>query len=759
LETPFPAYSGDDDFVFICYSHQDSETVYQELELLHASAVNIWYDEGISPGAEWTDELANAIRNCKAMLLFVTPRTVQSKHCRDEVQYATKFNKPIIVIYLEPTLLPPGLDLTLGSLHAVEKGHHNEARFLELIVEAIKQHIAGDTPRAKQGPTQPTIPEPGLAPNPAKPKSKLTNKMVAIGGGLAVVALATLLVLWPATEKKAPTNPLAELNTSNSVALLPFEVRGGFETDTYYPESVAEDLLNRLVAIDGLRVASRRSSFAQNLQTQLSGDLFQIAEDLRVSALVVGYIRRSGDLIDLSLELIDLSSGSEVVRWSNKYEARPLNHMLTIQTDVTRQIALALLPAGLSPANEERLAKISTNSPEAYEYYLRAREYLRRPASGSTYVQEAARLFEAAIELDGGFAWARAGLCSANRLNYEIQKGLFETAKEACETLDGYQEDLFDVRIALGDFYRVTGKLDKALAELEIANKLNNNSADAKLSLAKVLADRFALNNHEPDRDRAEKIYLESISTEPSYWFTNHAYAGFLADQNRLEEAKAQLEVALSKDSSSLASLNNLAGVLYRQGFTDQAEQRWQEAIELSDDNGWAYSGLGILYHYKSDFDKAVVFLSRATEIAPDDHSHWGRLGESYRMIPGHEQEAHAAFTHAISLANESLRINSNDWQVYGYMAIYQAYIGDFDAAEIALDNMFKLNPAANPTTHYWAALVAYEAADIDRAFDELDKALLNGYSQQKIFITDEPALAKLRSKYAERFAKLLARY
>ena len=758
METPFPAYNGESDFVFICYSHQDSEAVYQEIKFLNALDVNIWYDEGIRPGAEWTDELANAIRNCKAMLLFVTPRSVQSKHCRDEVQYASKSGKPVIVIYLEATQLPPGLDLTLGSLHAVEKGHHDQNRFLELIVEAINQPTAGDAPTPKQGPTKPAGPSHTFTTPSPQSGPKWRNRTSLTSGAIAVGVVLLALGYWLIKDLATETIDSA-YDTSNSVALLPFEDRGGFETDTYYPESVAEDLLNRLVAIDGLRVASRRSSFAHNLQIQLSGDLFQIAEDLRVGALVVGYIRRSGDLIDLSLELIDLTSGSEVVRWSNKYEARPLDHMLTIQTDVTRQIALALLPAGLSSANEERLAKISTNSPEAYEYYLRAREYLRRPAAGSTYVQEAARLFEAAIELDGGFAWARAGLCSAHRLSYEIHKGLFETAQGACETLDGYQEDLFDVRIALGDFYRVTGKLDKALAELEIANKLNGNSADAKLSLAKVLADRFALNHHQPDRDRAEKVYLESISVEPNYWFANHSYAGFLTDQSRLKEAEVQLEIALAKDNSSIASLNNLAAVLYRQGFTDQAEQRWQNSIELSEDNGWANSGLGILYHYKSDFNKAVVFLSRATEITPDNHSPWGRLGESYRMIPGREKEAYAAFTRAISLANENLLINPNNWEDYGFMAIYKSYVGDFDAAEIALDKMFELNPAANPMSHYWAALVAYEADDIDRAFDELDKALLNGFSQQKRFITDEPALAKLRTEYAERFDELLARY
>lgn len=758
LETPFPAYGGDDDFVFICYSHQDSEAVYQEIARLNASDIDIWYDEGISPGAEWTDELANAIRNCKAMLLFLTPRAVQSKHCRDEVQYATKFNKPIIVIYLEATVLPPGMDLTLGSLHAVEKGRHSDARFFELIIEAINQYTTNETPRAKQGPTQPVALATEVEPGSPKLRQTPARKVSRFSSAMLIVALTSALVYWFTTGTEPATNQLSAGNTSTSLALLPFEVRGGFETDSYYPESVAEDLLNRLVAIEGLEVASRRSSFA--LQANQTGaDLFQIAQRLRVGALVVGYIRRSGDLIDLSLELIDVSSGSEVVRWSNKYQSRPMEHMVTIQTDVTRQIGQTMLAKDLSAATEERLARISTTSPEAYEYYLRAREYLRRPAAGSTHVVAAARLLESAIELDSGFAWARAGLCSAHRLNYELHRGSFETAQNACEVLNGYQEDLFEVRIALGDFYRVTGELDRALVELDIANNLNNKSADAKLSLANVHADRFALNYHESDRDLAEKAFLESIDTEPGYWFTNHSYSIFLTNQSRLVEAKQQLEMALLKDSSSLASINNLAAILYRQGFTDQAEQRWQESLKISDDNRWAYTGLGILYHYESDFNKAVVFLTRATEITPNDHSPWGRLGESYRQIPGREKEAHEAFTRAIDLANESIRVNPNDWEEHGFIALYQSYVRDFAAAEISLNNMFTLNPAENPMSHYWAALVAYEVGDINRAFNELDLALLHGFSNQKRFITDEPALADLRAEHAERFDKMLDRY
>jgi hypothetical protein len=82
-----------------------------------------------------------------------------------------------------------------------------------------------------------------------------------------------------------------------------------------------------------------------------------------------------------------------------------------------------------------------------------------------------------------------------------------------------------------------------------------------------------------------------------------------------------------------------------------------------------------------------------------------------------------------------------------------------FDQSRTKLDVMFELNPGADPTTHYWAALVAYEREDVDEVFSELDLALANGFHTEKQFIEDEPALEPLRKAYPARYADLLNRY
>ncbi|MCZ6641363.1 MAG: winged helix-turn-helix domain-containing protein, partial [Gammaproteobacteria bacterium] len=90
LTPPFPAYEGDRPYVFVCYAHSDRSNIYPELVRLKEAGVNVWYDEGISVGSEWTEELGNAIEGCSRFLYYVSRASVSSRNCRDEVQFALK---------------------------------------------------------------------------------------------------------------------------------------------------------------------------------------------------------------------------------------------------------------------------------------------------------------------------------------------------------------------------------------------------------------------------------------------------------------------------------------------------------------------------------------------------------------------------------------------------------------------------------------------------------------------------------------------
>ncbi len=79
MEKPFPAYKGNDPYVFVCYAHADDGIVYPEIQWLHDQGFNVWYDEGIDPGSKWRDEVALALTQCRVFLYFVSPRSLRIK--------------------------------------------------------------------------------------------------------------------------------------------------------------------------------------------------------------------------------------------------------------------------------------------------------------------------------------------------------------------------------------------------------------------------------------------------------------------------------------------------------------------------------------------------------------------------------------------------------------------------------------------------------------------------------------------------------
>ena len=118
---PFSAYLGDEPYIFVSYAVLDASIVYPEISRLHQAGYRIWYDEGIDPTRHWTEVIGERIKTCSLFLVFVTPRSVLSKNCKNEITLALKREKPIVLVHLEKTELPVGLDLTIGGLQAIMK--------------------------------------------------------------------------------------------------------------------------------------------------------------------------------------------------------------------------------------------------------------------------------------------------------------------------------------------------------------------------------------------------------------------------------------------------------------------------------------------------------------------------------------------------------------------------------------------------------------------------------------------------------------
>ncbi|MBP51722.1 MAG: hypothetical protein CMI27_01105 [Opitutae bacterium] len=119
VPVPFECYSGDGPYAFVSYAHADKVNVYRSIREFHENGINVWYDEGIPPAGEWVEELAQAIKKSSIFVVFVSPRAADSRYVKMEVQYALSEQKEILTIFLEDTILPPGLSLCLQQFQSI----------------------------------------------------------------------------------------------------------------------------------------------------------------------------------------------------------------------------------------------------------------------------------------------------------------------------------------------------------------------------------------------------------------------------------------------------------------------------------------------------------------------------------------------------------------------------------------------------------------------------------------------------------------
>ncbi|MBR5773715.1 MAG: toll/interleukin-1 receptor domain-containing protein [Clostridia bacterium] len=135
------SFKDNGNFIFISYSHKDSQKVMPIIELLTRNDFQVWYDAGIEAGTEWPYYIEEQLKKSRVVLVFMTPNTIESKNCRNEINFALNLDKEILIVYLEETELLRGMNLQLNSTQSLHKNRHtsNESFVNELINARILQ--------------------------------------------------------------------------------------------------------------------------------------------------------------------------------------------------------------------------------------------------------------------------------------------------------------------------------------------------------------------------------------------------------------------------------------------------------------------------------------------------------------------------------------------------------------------------------------------------------------------------------------------
>ena len=140
-DRPLPAYDGDNPYIFVSYSHEDEVVVFKEIRWFQDQGIDVWYDEGISPGSEWSDALAEAIKGCSHFVYFITPQSVESENCRRELNFALEEDCQLLAVFLEEMNLPDGLRLNLNNRQAIHRYTLDEDEYQQKLSQSLSRIV------------------------------------------------------------------------------------------------------------------------------------------------------------------------------------------------------------------------------------------------------------------------------------------------------------------------------------------------------------------------------------------------------------------------------------------------------------------------------------------------------------------------------------------------------------------------------------------------------------------------------------------
>jgi TolB-like protein len=383
VKPPFDAYSGNEPFIFVCYSHKDKESIYPELVWLKEQGLNIWYDEGIAPGEEWPDRIAWAIENANKFLFYISPDSTQSRICRDEVRLARTEGKPIVTVQLKPAELVGGLELTLGSSQAIVKDRYRTQNDYRRQLASVLLGSATFN----------------LSSKTRQPRRSRNFQLVAI----LIVIIASIVIYQLGFRDSGEDVPEVSVPgfLQSSIAVLPLVDMTPDRNLEYLGDGLAEALIHGLAQVAGLNVIARTSSFHfknQNLNVQ------SIGSQLGVDTVLEGSIRREKNQLRVTLQLINVEDGFHI--WSKQYDGF-MSEIFKLQDEIAQNVVNAVMP-GTDTNDYGELIDAGTNNALAYEAFL-VGSYERTKQTRDS-VDRAIEQFQLAIAQDPGFIRAYEGL-------------------------------------------------------------------------------------------------------------------------------------------------------------------------------------------------------------------------------------------------------------------------------------------------------------------------------------------------------------
>jgi adenylate cyclase len=408
------------------------------------------------------------------------------------------------------------------------------------------------------------------------------------------------------TPTDTQTIPQPVMSAAKSVAVLPFANMSPDPENEYFTDGMAEEIINALTKIQSLRVASRTSSFAFKGKNE---DINEIGRKLRVSTVLEGSVRKMGNRLRITAQLVNVADGYHL--WSERYD-REMEDVFAIQDDISQAIVKALRVI-LSEGEKKAIESSRTDNLQAYEFYLRGRQFFEFRRKSLEYARQ---MFKRAIELDPNYALAHAGIadcCSRLYMMFDARESNLKQAESASNTALRLAPDLAEAHVARG-----------------IAFSLSQNYGDA-------------------EREFEKATRLDPKLFEAPYFWGRACHA-----QGRDTEAVRLFQVAASlrpDDFQAVVFLAQAYGALGQMAERDAANRRGvmliEERLELNPDDARAWNLGGVILATLNETEKAIEFMRTSVTIDPDDPQLLYNVACTYAVM-GRTEDALTSLEHAV---------------------------------------------------------------------------------------------------------------
>ena len=511
--------------VFLSYARGDAEAASQLAEAIQRAGHEVWWDQHIHGGSRFAREIDEALKNADAVVVLWSKASVESAWVQDEAAEGRDRGR-LVPVLLEEVKPPLGFR-QFQSVDVAGEGAAGELRRLDKLVAAIEQ-VAGHR---------------------------------------------------DAEDPPAPhETPAAKRATEACIIVMPFTNMSGDPEQEYFSDGITEDIITDLSKISALSVVSRNTAFSYKGGSLRVKD---VARELGVSHVIEGSVRKSGNRVRITAQLIDGEAGDQL--WAERYD-RELTDIFAIQDELSHAIVEAL-QVKLLPEEKEAIEYRGTDDVDAYNLYLMARQHWVSGAYGDPRRDEAVvRICQQATAVDPDYAeaWALMALAQSE---LKIWRGMKADARASAE-----------------------------------------RALELKPDLAEPYCVKARAVEEEGDQKEANRLIAKALKLSPESWEVNREAARMMFRQGNMVEAIRFFEKAVSLMDSDWHNATMLKGCYAALGDREQMErvakitlERAQAAIARDPTNAGCLIAGASSFAILGERERAEDWARRALIIDPDN--------------------------------------------------------------------------------------------------------------------------------------------